>query len=227
LGGAAPHPDPAPATPREAIEMQVIEVYADVWCPFTHVGLRRLVEARAERGREDVGIRVRPWPLEIVNGEALAPDFVAEEVEQLRATVAADLFTGFRPRRFPRTTLPALHLAEAAYEAGMDVGEAVSLELRDRLFEWGENLEDPSILARIANEHGLTAHDRSGPDPVLATLAEGRARGVVGSPHFFRRGEGWFCPALDISRVDGHLVITADPEGFTAFLERLLADPPT
>ena len=30
--------------------MNVVEVYADIWCPFTHVGLQRLVARREEAG---------------------------------------------------------------------------------------------------------------------------------------------------------------------------------
>jgi len=30
--------------------VRVLEVFADVWCPFTHVGLRRLIEERDRRG---------------------------------------------------------------------------------------------------------------------------------------------------------------------------------
>jgi hypothetical protein len=37
----------------------VLEVFADVWVPFTHVVLRRLVEQRARLGRDDVVVRVR------------------------------------------------------------------------------------------------------------------------------------------------------------------------
>jgi hypothetical protein len=43
---------------------QFIEVFADVVCPFTHVGLRRLVAYRRQKHREDIAIRVRAWPLE-------------------------------------------------------------------------------------------------------------------------------------------------------------------
>src|SRR5262245_18171405 len=54
----------------ESIEpTRLIEVFADVVCPFTHVGLRRLVGYRERAQREDVAIRVRAWPLELVNGE--------------------------------------------------------------------------------------------------------------------------------------------------------------
>lgn len=204
---------------------RVVEVFADVWCPFTHVGLRRLVQARADRDRADVAIRVRPWALEVVNGEPLAPSFVAEEVEILRSGVAPDLFTGFRPDRFPHSTLPALHLSEVAYARSLEDGEAVALELRDLLFERGENVGDPSVLARVAAAHDLTAMVPAGDDPVEGSIAEGMQRGVVGSPHFFIRGEDWFCPALDVHRVDGRLVVDADPDAFAAFLDRCFGGP--
>ena len=87
--------------------MAVIEVYADIWCPFTHVGLRTVVRRRNELGRADVAIRVRSWPLELVNGAPLDADATAAHVEELREQVAPNLFMGFDPNRFPRTTLPA------------------------------------------------------------------------------------------------------------------------
>ena len=40
---------------------------------------------------------------------------------------------------------------------------------------------------------------------LTADWEEGRCRGVVGSPYFFLGREGFFCPSLDIERVDGHL----------------------
>ena len=210
----------------------VIEVFADVGCPFTHVGLRRLVGARAERGRGDVALRVRAWPLELVNGAPLDPACIAEEVDDLRRQLVPDLFVGFRADRFPRTSLPAFVLAADAYAVDLATGEAVSLAVRDALFEEGRDVADPAVLAAIAEAHGLpTAAARSDADRhderpghaaghpgPLADLAEGRRRGVVGSPHFFTPGGDFFCPALDIARVDGHLRITADPAGFDAFL---------
>ena len=92
----------------------VVEVFADVCCPFTHVGLRRLVQRRDEVGG-DLELVVRAWPLELVNGAPLDGDLIAEEIEELRKQVAADLFVGFDRGRFPATSLPALELAAAAY----------------------------------------------------------------------------------------------------------------
>ncbi|MGZ4784252.1 MAG: DsbA family oxidoreductase, partial [Acidimicrobiales bacterium] len=89
----------------------VVEVFADVGCPFTHVGLRRFVERRDAAGRQDIGLRVRAWPLEVVNGQPLDPRFIAEEVDEIRTQVAPTLFTGFTESTFPSTSLPALAVA--------------------------------------------------------------------------------------------------------------------
>ncbi len=200
----------------------VIEVYADIWCPFTHVGLRRLVDERAKRGAAVV-LRVRPWPLEIVNGKAMDAGFIGEEVDDLRAQAAGDLFTGFDVEHFPSTTLPALALAEAAYRQDAATGEALGLALRDALFEQGRDIGDPVVLAELASALGVGTATQADADAVLASYEEGRARGVIGSPHFFTPAGGFFCPALDIERVDGHLQIRPDLRAFEAFVDACLA----
>jgi hypothetical protein len=40
----------------------VIEVFAEIWCPFAHVRLRAVEEQSALAGRSDVVIWVRAWP---------------------------------------------------------------------------------------------------------------------------------------------------------------------
>jgi len=195
--------------------MAEIEVFADVSCPFAHVGLRRLVETRHRLGRPDVAIVVRAWPLEWVNGVALTGAFVAEEVDQLRAQVTPELFVRFRADRFPASTLGPLRLTHAAYAVGPELGEVVALEVRDRLFERGEDVADPAVLATMAAAHGLELDDDDG--PVREDWQAGQQRGVVGSPHFFGPGVDAFCPALRISKVDGHLHIEANPARLDEF----------
>ena len=196
---------------------QLIEVFADVVCPFTHVGLQRLVAHREQWRRDDVAIRVRAWPLELVNGEQVPQGLLIEEVAELRETVAPDLFAAFDPGLFPMTSLPALALAATAYRRDLQYGERVSLALREALFEEGRDLTDPTELMRIGRFSTLDDL-RAGEADVQADYAEGRARGVVGSPHFFVDGEGYFCPTLAIERVDGHLSIAFDAEGFDEFI---------
>lgn len=224
--GAGPrrdrHVDPAAGVAGWA----VVEVFADVCCPFTHVGLRRFVAARTTTDLP-VRLRVRAWPLELVNGRPLDPGHVAEEVEALTRTVAGDLFRGFAPERFPATSLPALALAAAAYERSLDLGEDVSLALRDALFEEGLDLADPEVLAPLAARYGLEAPPvgTTAPDPrVLADYEEGRRRGVTGSPHFFVGDTGLFCPSLHVARdARGGFVVRADPAALDELLARCRA----
>jgi len=197
----------------------VVEVFADVGCPFTHVGLVRFVERRDALGA-DVVLRVRAWPLELVNGRPLDPDFIAEEVEEIREQVAPDLFRGFDPAAFPSSSLPAFALAASAYDVDLATGEAVSLAVRRALFEEGHDVADPAVLADLAAAHGLVPAVSGSAE---ADWEEGRRRGVIGSPHFFTASGGFFCPALDIARIDGHLRITADETGFASFLDDCFA----
>ncbi|MCB1285150.1 MAG: DsbA family protein [Microthrixaceae bacterium] len=198
--------------------MTTIEVFADVGCPFAHISLHRFVARRAEMGRSDVRLHVRAWPLELVNATPMDPEFIAEEIDEIRPQVAQDLFVGFAAAAFPSTSLPALALEAAAYGVDSTVGEAVSLELRDRLFERGENIADPAVLADIAAAHAI-AYDPTDLSAPERDHREGAERGVIGSPHFFTPAGSFFCPALDIGRNDeGHLVAASDLTGFEAFL---------
>jgi len=203
----------------------MLEVFADVLCPFTHVGLRRLVERRRELGARGF-LRVRAWPLELVNGEPLAADLVGEEVEELRAQVAPELFAGFDRASFPTTSLPAMTLAARAYGRSPELGERVSMALRDALFEEGRDIGSAEVLADLAGAHDLEAQpvDRS---LIVADWEEGRRRGVQGSPHFFVDGEGFFCPTLDIERIAGRLAITVAPARFAAFMARAFPAGPS
>jgi predicted DsbA family dithiol-disulfide isomerase len=197
--------------------MTVIEVFADVRCPFTHIGLRRLIERRAALGRVDVGLHVRAWPLELVNDAPLEAHLIAEEVEELRAQVAPDLFAGFDVTAYPASSLPALMATAGAYERSLADGERVSLALRDAMFEEGRNIALANVLRDIAGPVDLDLNGRMA-QQVRYDWAEGRARGVIGSPHFFVGELSFFCPSLHIARVDGHLRIESDPTAFDDFL---------
>ena len=199
--------------------MTVIEVFADVRCPFTHVGLRRLVERRVAR-RGDFTLRVRAWPLELVNDAPLDVRLVNEEIRALQEQAAPDLFAGFSPATFATTSLPALALTTRAYDRGTATGEAVALALRWALFEEGRDIADPGILDGIARTAGVMWSEGDAAERVLDDWSEGASRGVVGSPHFFVGGEDWFCPSLDISHDERGFRITENAAALDALLER-------
>jgi len=202
----------------------VIEVFADVWCPFAHVGLRAVEEQRLRSGRSDVAIWVRAWPLELVNGAPLDPAVTKEHAEDLRDQVAPDLFAHLDVDRFPTSTLAALALAHRAYRTDLQVGERVSFALRDALFEEGRDISAPLTLEYLAHDLGVAMPDDTDRAAVLADWGEGQRRGVRGSPHFFCGASDVFCPTLDISKdpVEG-LSVVRDVSRLTAFVERCLA----
>jgi len=204
----------------------VIEVFADIWCPFAHVGLRAIEEQRARTGRADVAIWVRAWPLELVNGVPLDPSVTREHADDLREQVAPGLFRHLDVDRFPSSTLGALALANRAYRTDLQLGERVSFALRDALFEEGRDISDPVILEYLAHDLGVVMPGESDRADVVADWREGQRRGVLGSPHFFCGDTDVFCPSLDITKdpVEGVSVVR-DVSRLTAFLERCLAQP--
>jgi predicted DsbA family dithiol-disulfide isomerase len=199
--------------------MDAIEVFADISCPFAHVGLRRIRTRLDAQGRSDLRLYVRAWPLELVNGRSLDAAFVGEEIADLRAQVAPDLFVGFDERTFPTTTIPALALVGAGYRRGLAVGEGLAFAVRDAVFEEGLDVADDAVLASLAQRAGIPQPAPGDVSTVAADWHEGRRRGVVGSPHFFVGDRGWFCPSLDVRRVGHHLRVAPDEAG----LRRLVA----
>jgi 2-hydroxychromene-2-carboxylate isomerase len=197
-----------------------IEIYADIWCPFAHVGLRAARRERERLARTDVAFLVRPWPLELVNGAPLDPHVTAQHVRELREQVAPDLFAGFDEGSFPTSTLPALSLALAAYERDAATGEAVSWALRDALFESGQDISEASVLDGIARRYAVPEGSWRNTAGVELEWQRGRSRGVKGSPHFFCGESDAFCPALDIARNEtGDLRLRVNAKGLLRFLE--------
>lgn len=198
-------------------------MFADVGCPFAHAGLRAFVRLRDERGLTEPSLHVRAWPLEIVNGEPTTGSFLAPEIAALQRGPAPDLFAGFDPGAFPATTRPALASAAAAYRVGPDVGEAFSLAVREVLWEHGRDIADPAVLGDLRANLGVPEPTPADVTSIEADLAEGRRRGVTGSPHFFTSAGDFFCPSLDISHDDdGRMRVRFDVEGFRHFVSTAL-----
>ena len=209
-----------------ATSSPVIEVFADIWCPFAHVGLRTIHEQCARIGRTDVAIWVRAWPLELVNGAPLDTSVTWEHANELRQQVAPNLFRHLEVNRFPISTLDALALANRAYRTDLKAGERVSFTLRDALFEEGRDISDRVTLEHLARELGVDLPDESDRAGVVADWHDGQRRGVLGSPHFFCGDADVFCPSLDITKdpVKGPLIVR-DTARLTEFLARCWTQP--
>jgi predicted DsbA family dithiol-disulfide isomerase len=202
----------------------IVEVFADVACPFTHAGLRRFVTFRSERGVDQPTLRLRAWSLELVNGEPHSGPAHSKEVSALRDSVAPDLFTGFDPERFPESSLGALAAEQAAYRRGASVGESFSLAVRTALFEEGQDVSDASVLGRLRAVHEVPEPDEDDEEQVHRDYGEGQRRGVSGSPHFFTPdGSGFFCPSMHVEHEGEQLKVSFDADGYAAFVEKAFA----
>jgi len=198
----------------------VIEVFAELTCPFTHLALRRIVQRRRDEGLSEPHLWIRPWPLELVNGKPLDPHHVGKEIGALRAQISPDLFGGFDEGSFPTASMPGFRLVEAAYAVDDVTGERVSLELRRALFEEGRDISDPEVLDDIATAHDLDVPGEDLDAEVERAYAEGKERGVEGSPHFFVDDYSAFCPLLDIQKDDaGDFHLTLDEKAVNALLD--------
>ena len=199
-----------------------VEVFADILCPFTHVGLHTLIDRRRERGLTEPRLRIRAWPLELISGQPLDPQHIGAEITALRASVRPDLFAGFSVDTFPATSMAGFALTAAADRTGDPVlVEEVGMALRNLVFEEGLDIGQPEVVAPIAERFGLEPLDADATAAaVRADWDEGRDRGVIGSPHFFTGEDGsWFCPGLAISRDDVGNFIIAWKQGSEAFVD--------
>lgn len=161
----------------------MLTVFADVNCPFAYVGLLRLRAERDLLGSAEQ-IRVRAWPIELVDGRPWNAQRVAAEVTALRAGIAPELFAGFDPATFPTSSLPALNATAA------DPSEDFAFAIRRRLWEDGTPSSGPAEASPA----------------VLADLDEGRRRQVKGSPHiFFPSGAEAFAPMFHVRHVGGEI----------------------
>ncbi len=196
----------------------MIEVFADIWCPFAYVGLR-VVRTRRDLSSPTTAIRVRAWPLELVNGAPMDVEKTTHHVQDLREQLGLALFRGYDPDNFPTTTLSGLAFVAAAERVSEGGGEAASFRIRESLWEQGRDVGDDAVVAGLADEFGVTITDADR-QAVLDDWHDGQRRGVKGSPHFFCGDRDEFCPSLAMQRDDdGDLHVAPDPQRLEVFLQ--------
>jgi predicted DsbA family dithiol-disulfide isomerase len=174
-------------------------VYADIGCPWAHVAVHRLHEARARLRLDDqVRFDHRAFALELAN-ERPTPKLTLESEVPVTSGLESDagweLWQG-PAFEYPVSTLLALEAVQAAKEEGLDASERLDRNLRRAFFGESRCISMLHVVLDVAaaSDVDVTA--------LRAALEAGTARAAVheqhraatdddvvkGSPHVFAPG---------------------------------------
>ncbi|MGH2455809.1 MAG: DsbA family oxidoreductase [Candidatus Limnocylindria bacterium] len=175
---------------------RTVVVFSDIGCPWAHVAVWRLHDARRRLGLEGrVAFDHRAFPLELFNSEPTPRDELEPEIpvcSRLAPRAGWQAWAG-PDWAWPVTMLPAMEAVQAAKEQGLGASEALDRGLR-RAF-WGESrcISLRHVILEVASEtDGLdlaalaAALDTGKARPKLFEQYEfAKTDAVLGSPHLF------------------------------------------
>src|SRR4051794_31350032 len=128
--------------------------WAEYYCPWSYIAAVRLYHVYpGYEGR--VRLRVRPFPLEVMGGEA-APRAILEQewwlaaIQEPRAT-----FEPWHGETWPTTTLPAFEAAWCAARQDEALFLDYDLRIRRAFFAESRDIGRPDVLLELAREGGL------------------------------------------------------------------------
>jgi predicted DsbA family dithiol-disulfide isomerase len=123
-------------------------------------------------------LRIRPFPLEVLDGEAAPRDILEQEWWLAAIQEPAAAFARYPSGDWPTTTLPAFEAAWCAGRQGNDVLLDFDLRVRRAFFAEGRNIGRREVLLAIAEEAGLDlprfARDVASGQALPAVLEEAR-----------------------------------------------------
>jgi predicted DsbA family dithiol-disulfide isomerase len=123
--------------------------------------------------RERATLRIRPFPLELIDGESAPRDILDQEWWLAAIQEPAADFAPYSGDDWPTTTLPAFEAAWCAARQGEEAYATYDLRVRRAFFAEGRNIGRWAVLREIAEETGLD-RDRFDRD-----VASGEARPAV------------------------------------------------
>jgi predicted DsbA family dithiol-disulfide isomerase len=118
-------------------------------------------------------LRIRPFPLELIDGESAPRDILEQEWWLAAIQEPAAAFAPYRGDDWPTTTLPAFEAAWCAARQGVQALADYDLRVRQAFFAEGRDIGRWDVLREIAEEAGL---DRQRFDQ---DVAGGEARAAV------------------------------------------------
>lgn len=211
-----------------------ISVWSDPGCPWSHLALWRLWEARARLGLEDrVRLDHHAFPLELFNSEPTPRSLVEAEMGACREVEPRAGWQAWQAPEatWPVTMLPPMEAVQATKEQGLAASERLDRGLRRAFFGESRCISLRHVILEVAQEEELD----------VAALAEaldsGRARRSVmedwraagrgaarGSPHLFTADGGeWQNPGIELhwEQRDGVEVPVMDADRVELYAEML------
>jgi len=173
-----------------------IVVYSDIGCPWAHVAVWRLHDARRRLALDAaVSFDHRVFPLELFNSQPTPKDELSVELDACASLAPRAGWQAWSAPEWtwPATMLPAMEAVQAAKEQGLSASEQLDRGLR-RAF-WGESrcVSLRHVILEVA-----AACDGVELEALAAAIDSGRARHAVfeqyelaktdavdGSPHLF------------------------------------------
>ncbi|HSM38353.1 MAG TPA: DsbA family protein [Candidatus Limnocylindrales bacterium] len=218
-----------------------VVVFSDIGCPWAHVAVWRLWDARRRLGLEDrVRLDHRVFPLELFNSEPTPRNELEPEMPICASLAPRAGWQAWSAPdwAWPATMLPPMEAVQAAKEQGLAISEALDRGLR-RAF-WGESrcISLRHVILEVASEtDGLDLA------ALAAALDDGRARraifadwevaksdAVQGSPHLFAPdGTNAQNPGLEMDWNEGDdgiwlpTILRDDTSAYEDLLQRALA----
>jgi predicted DsbA family dithiol-disulfide isomerase len=222
-------------------EPGTVQIWSDIGCPWAHVAVWRLWDARRRlRLEERVRFDHRIFPLELFNSEPTPRNELEPEMP-ICASLAPR--AGWQPWSapdwaWPVTMLPAMEAVQAAREQGPAASEALDRGLRRAFWAESRCISLRHVILEVASEtDGL---DLAG---LADALDSGRARRTVhdhwdlaktdavqGSPHLFAPdGTNAQNPGLEMEWSQGDdgvwlpTILRDDPSAYEDLLRRAAA----
>lgn len=180
-----------------------IDIVSDVVCPWCFLGATHLKQALATLPGISADLRWRPFQLDptipkegMDRREYMAKKFTPERLAAAHDRLAeagrdAGIAFAFSDIAISPNTLDAHRVIRWAASAGAGVQDRVSRALFKAYFEDGENVGDPEVLIRVAEENGMDASLVSALLPtdadreaVQAEISTAQGMGITGVPCF-------------------------------------------
>lgn len=174
-----------------------IVIWSDIGCPWSHLAVYRLREARRRLGLDGtVVFEHHPFPLELVNERPTPRRTLASEVPVVGALAPAAGWQVWQAAEWewPVTTLPALEAVQAAAAQDARAAEELDRALRLAFFAESRCISLRSVILEVASKC-----DAVNCEALAGSLDDGVARRTViarfehanasdeitGSPHLF------------------------------------------